>query len=179
MTRISIPTLETERLILRAHRLDDFPAYARFLASDRARHMGGPVDERAAWSSFCRDVAQWTLLGHGALAIETRESGAFAGQVGLNRHPYFDERELGWLLFEGFEGKGLAQEAARALRDWAWRVFPDSTIVSYIHTANDASIRLAERLGATRDPNAKCAYADHGVWRHPVADDDGSVEAYA
>ncbi|WP_240329343.1 hypothetical protein [Stenotrophomonas sp. G4] len=42
---IHIPELETPRLRLRAQCLDDFPVYAAFLASPRARGMGGPFAE--------------------------------------------------------------------------------------------------------------------------------------
>ena len=45
-----IPTLGTERLILRPPVFEDFPAYARLLASPRANGIGGPFDERTAWS---------------------------------------------------------------------------------------------------------------------------------
>ena len=48
---IHIPVLETPRLRLRAQCLDDFPVYAAFLASPRARGMGGPFAEVAAWGS--------------------------------------------------------------------------------------------------------------------------------
>ncbi len=166
-----IPTLETGRLRLRAHRIEDFEAYAGFMASGRARFMGGPLDQRAAWASFCRDVAQWALLGHGGLAIEITadsEHAPLAGQVGLNHHPYFDDKELGWLLFDGFEGRGIAAEAAETLRDRARETFPGTPIVSYIHADNAASIRLAERLGATRDAASPCPYGNHIVYRHPT-----------
>ena len=172
MTALSanIPTLTTERLRLRAHRIEDFEAYAGFMTSERAHFMGGPLDRRAAWASFCRDVAQWALLGHGGLAVELSDRGEnalLAGQVGLNHHPYFDDKELGWLLFDGFEGRGIAAEAAETLRDWAHHAFPGAPIVSYIHADNAASIRLAERLGAVRDESASCPYANHIVYRHP------------
>jgi hypothetical protein len=36
------PTLSTERLTLRPATMADFPAYAAFVTSDRARFMGGP-----------------------------------------------------------------------------------------------------------------------------------------
>ena len=44
----TVPTLTTERLILRAPVVDDFPTYALLLASPRANYMGGPYTQRAA-----------------------------------------------------------------------------------------------------------------------------------
>lgn len=78
-----IPTIETERLVLRAQRFGDWPVYADFLASERATYMGGPFSEAAAWGMFCHDVGQWTLMGHGALMLEERRGGRCIGQVGL------------------------------------------------------------------------------------------------
>ena len=64
------------------------------------------------------------------------------------------EKELGWQLYEGQEGRGYATEAAMALRDWATRALRLDGLVSYVHPENVASAAVAERLGATLDPNA-------------------------
>ena len=63
----AIPTLMTERLIRRAPVAGDFPAYAQLLASPRAKGIGGPYAQWAAWGKFCHGVACWDLFGHGAL----------------------------------------------------------------------------------------------------------------
>lgn len=164
-----VPTLHTERLRLRAPRRDDFPAYEAFCASDRARLMGGPMTQQAAWAMFCRGAASWSLHGFGCWSIERREDDAYLGEVGLNGHPYFPETELGWIVIADAEGKGVAREAATEARRWAFEDLGLSTVVSYIHRDNARSIALAERLGASVDPNAPpCPYADHDVYRHPA-----------
>jgi RimJ/RimL family protein N-acetyltransferase len=114
----TIPTLTTSRLILRPMGMGDWNSYRCFMASDRARHMGGPFTLAVAWGMFCADHAQWSLLGCGALMIEHRQSGGCLGQVGINHGPQFPERELGWLVFPEAEGHGFAFEAATALRAW-------------------------------------------------------------
>lgn len=159
------PTIRTERLILRAPVATDFPDYADFLASERARHMGGPYDRRGAWGLFCHDVAQWALFGHGALMIDLSD-GACVGQVGINHGPLFPEKELGWLIYAGHEGQGYASEAAAALRDWAFERRGLKTLVSYVDPRNQRSSAVAERLGARLDGAA--ARPDPGdlVYRH-------------
>jgi RimJ/RimL family protein N-acetyltransferase len=147
------PTLTTARLVLRPMALADFPATAAFLATDRSRYMGGPYDVRGAWGTFCHDVALWSLSGHGALMIEAE--GVTVGQVGLNAGPLYPETELGWLLFQGYEGRGYATEAAAALRDWGFANLSVTSLVSYMDHRNHASARVAERLGAVLDPNAQ------------------------
>nr|WP_210316252.1 GNAT family N-acetyltransferase [Devosia oryzisoli] len=144
----------TERLLLRPPNHSDFDEYAALLISPRAMYMGGPLDRRVSWGMFCSDIAMWHLYGHGALMIELRESGRCIGQVGINHGPFYSEKELGWLLYEGQEGRGCATEAAACLRDWAFAELELGTLVSYIDPLNAASIRVAERLGGIHDENA-------------------------
>lgn len=150
----TIPTLTTSRLILRPIEKGDWDAYRRFMATDRARHMGGPFARTVAWGMFCADHAQWSLLGCGALMIAHHDSGKCLGQVGINHGPLFPERELGWMVYPKTEGNSFAFEAATALSDWARQTRKFETLVSYIDPGNLRSIRLAERLGATQDPRA-------------------------
>ena len=161
-----IPTIETERLILRPHRLEDWPDFAALMCSDRAVYMGGPYDERGAWGWFCHEMALWPLYGHGALMIEQRATGRCIGGVGINAGPLFPERELGWQLYAGTEGQGFAFEAASAMRDWAFAGLKFDSLVSYIHPDNKRSRKLAERLGAKPDPDAPRQDPDDLVYRH-------------
>jgi RimJ/RimL family protein N-acetyltransferase len=166
MTASLIPTLTTQRLILRSATEDDFPAYEHLMASSRSRGMGGPHGRKAAWGMFCHGVACWNLFGHGALMIDLRATGECVGLVDISHGPLFPEKELGWLLYEEHEGHGYATEAAAALRDWAARALGCRSLVSYIDPENLASIKVAERLGATPDPEALRQDPGDLVYRH-------------
>jgi RimJ/RimL family protein N-acetyltransferase len=161
-----IPTLRTMRLVLRPMVEADFPAYRDMMGSPRSTYMGGPVEPRFAWGMFCHDIACWTLYGHGGLMIELAETGECVGQVGVNGGPMFPEKELGWLIYEGFEGSGYATEAAAALRDWAFATLGIESLVSYIDPANAASLAVAERLEARPDENAPRQDPEDLVFRH-------------
>jgi RimJ/RimL family protein N-acetyltransferase len=150
-----IPTLQTERLTLRGPRREDFVPYAAFWASSRSVHEGGPRDARAAWEDFAAGFGLWAIEGIGTWSVEERATGAFAGIVGHYHPAHFPEVEIGWAVLDGFEGRGIAQEAARAVLGWTWANTELATLVSYIHPENHRSIRLAERLGARRDPEAR------------------------
>ena len=165
---MTAPFLDTARLRLRPHDWADFPAYRAVMQSERAQFMGGPMSLEQAWLHFASDVAQWPLKGCGALAVTLRDSGELVGQVVLNDIPHFPERELGWMAFEGHEGRGYLSEAARALRDYAARVLGWQTLVSYISFGNARSAALAERIGACLDPQAARVDADDLVYRHPM-----------
>ncbi|MEP3439092.1 MAG: GNAT family N-acetyltransferase [Hoeflea sp.] len=161
-----IPTLETERLLLRAQTMEDWPAYAALMMSEDAVFMEGPHALGDAWGLFCHDLAQWQLLGVGALMIEDRETGACLGQVGINHGPLFPEHELGWLVYPAWQGKGYGFEAAKALRDWGFNVRRLTTIVSHIDPDNHRSRRLAERLGAELEVDPERPGPEVLVYRH-------------
>ena len=135
------------------------------MGSDRAVHMGGPIDREQAWTWFTNDIATWPLYGFGTLAIEM--NGAFAGGAGLVHPPHFPEAECGWFVFDGFEGLGLATEAGRAMLAHTFATTQLPSIVSYIGERNAASIHVAEKLGGVLDRNAKSP-EDEGtlVYRH-------------
>ncbi len=166
---MAIPTIETERLILRPMVMEDWPEYYALMASERAIHMGGPYTKSGAWGLFCQDMAQWALMGHGALMMEDRQSGKCLGQVGINHGPLFPEHELGWFVYRHAEGKGYAYEAARAFLGWAFNVRKLETLVSYVDAENTKSRRLAERLGAFLDDKAPQPEPSALVFRHPRA----------
>ncbi len=163
------PELRTERLLLRPHRVEDFDRLAALYETPRSKHIGGPLTRGEAWRGFAGDVGSWALLGFGTWAIEVRADGAYAGQIGLNHPADFPEREIGWVLWEEFQGKGYAFEAAMCARDFAYRQLGWTTVVSYIDPDNERSIGLAKRMGATLDPDAPTPN-DEGclVYRHPA-----------
>jgi RimJ/RimL family protein N-acetyltransferase len=164
-----IPTLQTERLTLRAPRLEDFEPYAAFYASDRSVWEDGPFDRARAWKEFASNAGLWQFRGYGAWSIEDRASGAYLGEVGLFHPAHYPQAELGWMVVEGAEGRGIAYEAALAARDWAWRVAGITRLVNYIDERNLRSIRLAERLGARRDDTLPLPENDPCIaFRHPL-----------
>lgn len=161
-----IPRLETLRFILRAPTTADWPAYLRLMTSQRARYMGGPFSPFAAWGQFCAETAQWRLYGVGGLIIIPKAGGEALGLVGINYGPMFPEWELGWMLYDGAEGQGIAQEAAEAMRRWGFGPRGLPTMVSYVDPLNHRSCRLAERLGGAVDMQAPRPDPTDIVYRH-------------
>lgn len=172
-----VPVLTTERLVLREPRESDLPAMIAFGESDRTRFIGGRQDRVGTWRIFLAEIGHWALRGHGMWSVDTR-AGTFIGRVGVIHHIGWPEPELGWHLYEGFEGKGYAYEAALAAREHAQTVLGLGSLITMIAADNHRSLSLAKRLGATLD----CALQESGrlihIYRHPL-DDDGGIEAYA
>lgn len=163
---IQIPVLHTKRLTLRPMTFADWPAYSACLQTEHVRYMGGPFSVATAWGLFCADYAHWGLFGFGGLMIEDRRTRCCLGQVAISSGPIFPEQELGWLVFPEAEGQGVAFEAAKELRNWARNDCSLPTLVSYVDPANFRSRRLAERLGAIQDENAKKQDETDIVYRH-------------
>ncbi|MFN8067112.1 MAG: GNAT family N-acetyltransferase [Vicinamibacterales bacterium] len=82
---MDVPVLETERLILREHRLDDFDAFATMWGDpDVVRFVGGkPSTLDESWARFLRYVGHWQVLGFGFWAVELREESRYVGDVGF------------------------------------------------------------------------------------------------
>lgn len=163
-----IPELETERLLLRGWRSEDFESFAAFYADEAtARFVGGVEDRSQAWRRLAAIVGHWALRGYGTWAVEERSSGRFAGGVGLWRPEGWPELELGYWLVAEAHGKGYATEAGAAARDYAFDRLGAETLVSYIRPDNEPSKRVAERLGARFEEVIELAtFGPHCVYRY-------------
>lgn len=169
MTRtVTIPTLITDRLTLRLPAAGDFEAYAAYMASQRPGQITPRSNRFDAWLSFAAELGHWALHGYGMFAVQEKSSGKTAGMVGFFDPEGWPEPELGWTLFEGFEGGGYAHEAAICARDWAYGDLGWKSVISITVADNARSIRLMERLGATLESNwTYPSGQDALIYRHP------------
>lgn len=159
--------LETPRLTLHRPEARDWPAWEAFLATDRARFVGGPADVGRAWRAFGHVIGHWTLRGYGSFILREKGSDTPIGLAGPWYPADWPEREIGWSIFTVHaEGRGIAAEAARATIAHAYGTLGWDTAVSYIDPANARSIALAERLGAVRDSSAPRPHSEDLVYRH-------------
>ena len=161
-----IPTLTTPRLALREPREADFAAMLAFSESPRAKLIGGAIGRRWIWRGLLANIGHWAIRDYGFYSIKTH-TGDFIGRIGVIFHDEWPEPELAWSLFDGFEGKGYAAEAACAARaDYHTRVSP-APLISMIDVGNTRSEALALRLGATREKTESDPEGDFHVYRHP------------
>ncbi len=155
MNGFSVPVLETERLILRGHRLDDFDACVAMWSDPLiTRHIGGrPSTHEEVWGRLLRYAGHWAHLGFGYWAVEEKASGRFIGEVGFADHrrtmdaDLSDMPEIGWALISDSHRKGYATEAVRAVVAWGDETFGSRSTSCIIAPSNVASIRVAEKFG--------------------------------
>ena len=167
---VTIPTLVTDRLILRAPRMSDLGAYVGFKTSERSKFTGGPIDASAAATQFAAIAGQWSLRGYGLfMATPKDQPNTTIGGFGIF-HPLVnqEEPEFGWTLYDpAHEGKGYVTEAMRTIIPWAWDALGTDTAQSHIDEGNESSVAVAKALGATfDDATTKTANAPGGEFEN-------------
>lgn len=163
-----IPTLETERLVLRPWRESDLDPLAAFYASEAtAKFVGGVCARDDAWRRMALFLGHWTLRGHGNWVITDKSTGAFLGYSGLWSPEGWPEPELMWGLASAAQGYGYAAEAATRARRYAYDDLGWTTLVSLIVPENAPSRRVAARLGARVEGQLELRGYRMDIHRHP------------
>jgi RimJ/RimL family protein N-acetyltransferase len=144
-----MPTLETDRLLLRPPSAEDFDAWAEFCADEAvARFLGGVLDRAGAWRNMCIMTGAWTVRGFSVFSVVEKSSGCWIGRVGPWQPEGWPGTEVAYSLVRDAWGKGYAYEAAGAAVDWAFKDLGWSEVIHCIVPANEKSQRVAARLGA-------------------------------
>jgi len=162
-----IPVVETDRLRLRGHRLEDFDACTAMWADPAVtRHIGGkPFSREEVWSKILRYLGHWSVMGFGYWLVEDKATGEFLGEAGFadfrrEVQPSIEGYpEIGWALIPSAHGKGLATEAVRAVCTWGDRQFGSKPTVCMIDPENIASAWVAKKCGYNELTRAM--YRDH------------------
>lgn len=156
----SIPTLVTDRLLLRPWRSDDIGAFAALNADPRVMaHFPALLTQAESDAAAARVAAHIARHGFGLWVVEVPGVAPFIGTVGL-MIPGFQVPftacdpcvEIGWRLAHQFWNRGYATEAARAVMASGFETLGLDEIVSFTTSDNERSWRVMERLGMTRDP---------------------------
>ena len=168
-TTFEIPTLHTDRLLLRAVHSDDIDALAAMQANPEVRRFLGDgtlLNREQAWVLMERMLGQWALRGYGVFAVD--HGGSFAGWAGVLHPLEWPEPELGYSLDQPYWGRGIATEAARAARDWAFATLGVERLASFIRPDNIRSKRVAEKLGAVREGMVELHGSQAEWWVHRI-----------
>ena len=145
--------LETERLTLRVFQPEDIDDFAPIEADPDVMqfYASGPRPREWAERSVRFFMETQEEHGYSPWAVIRKSDGRFLGFCGLipQTIEFKDEVEVGYKLAHDVWGQGLATEAARAVREWAFANLPVPRLVSIIDPGNATSLRVAEKNGMT------------------------------
>ena len=160
--------IETPRLILRHLTLEDTEALAAIHADPIVMEF---YPRRRTYEETEQQVKRiindYQQRGWGVWATIDKASNKFIGRCGLKfwiveGHP---ETEIGYMLAKEYWGRGLATEAAIAIRDYGFREVNCDRLISLIAHDNIASQKVALKTGLTYEKDVQmwgknvCLYA--------------------
>jgi RimJ/RimL family protein N-acetyltransferase len=148
-------TRETDRLFLRPPIAEDMdpwieihedPDVLRYLIS--ATPSVGRV---GAWRMIAMMIGHWHIRGYGQWTVIEKATSQIIGRVGLWYPEGWPDLEVGWVIRKSRWGLGFATEAAREAIDVAFDHVGAEHVISVIQPDNAPSIRVAEKLGETKE----------------------------
>jgi RimJ/RimL family protein N-acetyltransferase len=147
--------LQSERLVLRAHRASDLDDLTQFHSDPEVtRYIPWPTRDRPATEAALAVKLTQVTAAPGewlVLAIALRDEGRVIGEVLLKRGIQ-DEAEIGYVLARDHQGHGYASEAVSALITEARLTLGIENFSAEVDRRNEASLRLLQRQGFTIGP---------------------------
>jgi RimJ/RimL family protein N-acetyltransferase len=142
--------LETSRLILRPFHEQDIDRLAELMANRDFMRFSLASYTREQTQNVLEKFLSWEQAGlPSQFGVIFRENDELIGYCGfLHWHlDGADEIEIGYRLHPDYWNRGLASEAAQAVRDHAFRDLGLPRVISLIHPDNIPSRRVAEKNG--------------------------------
>lgn len=163
-------SIETQRLLLRPMEISDIDAMLRIFTDPIViASFGIPPFERHQMKQWVqRNLSHQNEFGYGLFSVILKHSHSLIGDCGLE-HMDIDEEivtELGYDFLSDYWHRGLATEAAKAVCDYAFMKLRLPRLISLIRIGNDASRRVAERIGMTLI--SELTHDGNKYWRYGI-----------
>lgn len=164
--------LATQRLELRPFRDDDVDALFDYHSRPEAARylLNGPLDRDGVRAKIERHQTQRGLdTDARALAVAVEFEGRLIGDVGIWLIDETDAKaEIGWVFSPDVAGRGFATEAVSALIDAVFATYPLHRVEAQMDGRNEASARLCERVGMTREAFLRQDFWSKGEWTDTI-----------
>jgi RimJ/RimL family protein N-acetyltransferase len=141
-----IPLIETERLVLRAPRLEDAKTIATLLNDRRIAENTVRIPHPYAITDAQRFIDGANAGSGETVFLITRRDATVLGACGVAERAE-EAPEIGYWLAFAFWGKGYATEAARAVIDYAFDDLHYDVLHAGTRVSNPASRRVLEKCG--------------------------------
>lgn len=147
-----MPGLETPRLLLRSFVEEDLDRMAVLMADKDFMRFSLGAYSREQTAGFLEKVRRRDRDGlPSQFAVIFREDARLVGYCGFFSQivDQVEELEIGYRLDPAYWRRGIATEAARAVRDHGFDDLGLTRLISLIHPDNLPSRRVAEKNGMT------------------------------
>jgi [ribosomal protein S5]-alanine N-acetyltransferase len=169
--------IETARLLLRpmeaSDHLDLLMTFGdpKVMAAFGVEPFGEPEMKR--W--IARNLEHQEHYGYGLFSVLHRADQKLIGDCGLEHRSVEGaaEVELGYDIRSDYWNRGLATEAATAVRDYAFQGAGLPRLISLIRPGNAASVRVAEKVGMRR--SADILQGETRYWVYAMAREDARM----
>ena len=149
----NLPTLETERLVLRKMTLDDAKAVFAYASDPEVTHyviweMHRTIEDSTAFLELA--LGKYESGGEPDWGIVYKGGRCFVGTCGLvNWEVDHTRAEIGYVLHKDYWGRGLMPEAVRAMIGFGFEKMGLNRIEARCIAKNTASARVMEKAGMT------------------------------
>ncbi|BAZ22240.1 putative acetyltransferase [Kalymmatonema gypsitolerans NIES-4073] len=150
---------ETPRITLRHFTQDDLNALTAILADPFVMRfsLSGPKTLKQTQSLLENVLASYENQGRGLYAVVHKDDQKLIGYCGFLEQEIDGQREIeiSYRLASAYWGKGLATEAAKAIRDYAFSQLGLTRLISIIEPENIRSIRVADKIGMRHEKDSR------------------------
>ena len=160
--------VETRRLILRRFKEDDWVDLHQLYSDPECTRytIQRTLTEGESWRTMAAMIGHWQIRRYGPYAVEDKNTGKVMGPVGLWYPNDWPGPEIKWAISRVYWGLGYASEAARAVKKIAADCMPEISLISLIFSDNEASIKLAEAIGAKFEKEIEFRGQIAHIFRH-------------
>lgn len=169
---LEIPTqLETERLVIRKYaKGDGRDLYSLLQRNDNRDFLRRNVEEVSSIKTdeeaeimIRRHAAEWSARDRFVMGIWLKSGNRYVGQIWIEPKKWeVPSFEIGWFLDRGYQGKGIATEAARRSLSFLFNDLKAHKVISITRDSNARSRKLAERLGFRKEGHLRECGAENG-----------------
>ncbi len=166
MRKIKVPTLETDRLVLRMWRKKDAPQLYEYAKNPNVGPKAGWKPHESIAES--KMIISSIFLVNMCWAIVEKRTGRVIGSIGLEEdkfRPNVKSKELGYSLAESCWGKGIMTEAAKCIITYSFEALKLDVLMIRTGNENLRSQRVIE----------KCGFLYEGTLRRTYRIYDGSI----